>query len=127
METKRKAFILFILCIVWASIIFIGCTMPPKQLPKSSIPHIDKAAHFGFFFIQSVLLSFLFRYRSVKSYFHVILFSTLLAFIYGGFIEFLQNQFFNRTGDWYDLIADVIGGFFGAISPPLLHTYFKKN
>jgi VanZ family protein len=53
-----------------------------------------------------------------------------MAFVYGGLIEILQNNFFNRTGDLYDLIADISGGFTGAmIYPTILRLYdmiFKK-
>jgi VanZ family protein len=38
--------------------------------------------------------------------------------VYGGLIEVLQSNFFNRAGELYDLIADVAGGFVGAIIYP---------
>ena len=115
MKTRTKTYILLILCIIWTILIFVLCTMPQNSLPKIKILHIDKAAHFGFFFIQSVLISLLMRSRTKRSFFQIIVLSTLQAFIYGGLIEILQNEFFNRTGDWYDLLADTLGGFCGAI------------
>ena len=118
METRRKVYILLILSIVWATIIFVGCTMPSKAIPKLSIPYIDKVAHFVFFFVQSILLSLLFYFKTRRRYFQIILFCTLVAFVYGGVIEILQNNFFDRTGDIYDLIADALGGLSGAICYP---------
>ena len=113
-----------ILCIAWTILIFVLCTIPPSNIPKIKIANIDKAAHFGFFFIQSVLLSLLLRFWLGKRKVQIIFFSTLQAFIYGGLIEFLQDRFFNRTGDLYDLIADVLGGFFGAL---IIASAYKKK
>ena len=50
-----------------------------------------------------------------------------MAFIYGGIIEILQSKFFNRSGDYYDLIADILGGFFGAIIYPTVLRLFKTK
>ena len=118
MKKRKKASILLILTVVWAIIIFILCTLPPSEIKKTGIHHIDKAAHFGIFFIQSILLSLLLRFRTKKSFFHIIIFCTLLAFVYGGIIEILQTKYFNRSGEIYDLIADVTGGFLGSIIYP---------
>ncbi|MDR0698944.1 MAG: VanZ family protein [Tannerella sp.] len=85
---------------------------------------MDKVFHFGVFFVQSLLLSLLFNFRTKNSYFQIILLSTLLAFIYGGLIEIMQSKFFNRTGSLFDLTADVVGGFIGAlIYPAALRLY----
>lgn len=124
MKKRNKAYMLLILSIVWSILIFVLCTLPPRYIPKLQILHIDKVAHFGFFFVQSVLLSLLFHYKLRNRYFQIIFFSTLLAFLYGGIIEILQYEFFNRTGDWYDLLADVLGGFAGALSCTL---FFKMK
>ncbi|MDR0573077.1 MAG: VanZ family protein [Tannerella sp.] len=126
---KKKTYILLTLSIAWAMLIFVFCTMPQNNLPGLKIPYIDKAAHFGFFFVQSILLSLLFNFQTGKSYFHIILLSTLLAFVYGGLIEILQNEFFDRTGDFYDLTADILGGFTGAIIAPAIRHFnmiFRK-
>jgi len=130
MKGQRKVYILLALCVLWSIIIFIGCTLPPNQLPKwrfLQIPHIDKAAHFGFFFVQSVLLSLVFHFKTYKKTFLVILFSTLLAFVYGGAIELMQSAYFHRTADMYDLLADVLGGFTGATIYPFLSKLSGKS
>jgi VanZ family protein len=93
--------------------------MPSDNIPKMRIPYADKVFHFGVFFVQSVLLSLLFGFRTKNSYFQIILLSTLLTFIYGGLIEILQSKFFNRTGELFDLIADIAGGFVGAMIYPV--------
>ena len=88
---------------------------------------MDKAAHFGFFFVQSVLLSLLLHYKTGKSYLQIVILSTLQAFVYGGIIELLQSELFDRTGDFYDLIADVLGGLAGALSYPAFIRLFRRN
>ena len=124
MGSSGKTYVLLILSIVWALFIFYFCTMPPDKIPGLRIPHMDKMVHFVFFFVQSALCSLLFNFRTRKSYLQIILLSTLLAFMYGGLIEILQSRFFNRTGDLYDLMADILGGFTGAIIyPAVLRIY----
>lgn len=130
MEVKKKTYILLILSIAWALLIFVLCTMPSSGLPQIKIPHIDKVVHFSFFFVQSVLISLLFNFQTRKSYVQIILLSTLLAFAYGGLIEILQGKFFGRSGDVYDLVADILGGFFGAMFYPtvlrLINITFRR-
>jgi VanZ family protein len=120
MEKRKTVFFLISLCIIWAILIFVLCTMPQSGLPKFKIRHIDKIAHFGFFFVQSIFFSLLLHIRTTKTYLQIILLSALLAFVYGGTIEILQNNFFNRTGEIVDIIADVLGGFFGAMIYPAI-------
>jgi VanZ family protein len=126
MKNNRKTRILLILSIAWALLIFYFCTASPDRIPRWQIPHLDKVAHAGFFFVQSVFLSLLFNFQTKKSYFQIILLSTLVAFLYGGLIEVLQSRFFNRTGDLYDLTADVLGGFAGAMTYPTLLRIYRK-
>ena len=127
MEKRKKTIILLILSIVWSILIFVLCTMPANDLPKYRILYMDKIAHFGFFFVQSVLLSLLLRYRTKRSYLDIIILSTFQAFLYGGVIEFLQNEFFNRTGDLYYLMADTLGWLLGAVTYPGFFRLFNKR
>ena len=131
MKNRNRTYILLAGSIVWAIVIFIFCTMPSGHIPRMRIPHLDKIVHFGFFFIQSLWLSLFFNFQTKSSYFRIIRLSTLSAFVYGGVIELLQDSIFHRTGDLYDLIADILGGFAGAMAYPaalrLYDAIFKKN
>ena len=127
MGKRKKTYILLVFCIVWAVLTFVLCTMSSNNFPKVKIINLDKIAHFGIFFVQSVLLSLLFNFQTRKSYFQIILLSTLMAFAYGGLIEILQSNIFNRSGDIYDLIADILGGFFGAIAFPTILRFFRMT
>ena len=115
MKTNSKVYLLLILNIVWMLFIFVLCTLPASNYPKIKIAHLDKVVHFGFFFVQSILLCLLFHYKTNKHYFQIILLSTLFVLVYGGIIEIVQSQFFNRSGEMADLIADVLGGLFGGL------------
>jgi VanZ family protein len=131
MENRKKIYVLLAGSVAWAVIIFVFCAMPSDSIPRVRIPGMDKIFHFGVFFVQSVLLSLMFNFQAGNRYFRIILLSTLLAFAYGGLIEILQSKFFNRTGDLYDLMADIAGGFAGAMAyPAILKLYgliFRKN
>ncbi|MDR2148073.1 MAG: VanZ family protein [Tannerella sp.] len=121
----KKTYLLLFLSIVWAAVIFYLCTMPTNQIPKFEFRLMDKLAHFGIFFILSVLLSLLFNFQTRKSYFVIILLSMLIMAVYGGLIEILQDRFFNRQGDFYDFIADMAGGFVGALFFPTFIRLFN--
>ena len=120
MEHKRRVYVLLLMSVVWAILIFVVCMMPSGRVPKVGIPYMDKVFHFGVFFVQSVLLSLLPNIRTKSGYFRIILLSTLPAFVYGGLIEILQSRYFGRTGEWGDLIADVAGGLAGAMAYPAM-------
>jgi len=54
----------------------------------------------------------------------ILIISLLLIGIYGGAIEFLQqNYFVNRSGDYMDLLADILGG----ITAIILYPWLKKQ
>lgn len=110
--------------ILWAIVIFILCSIPGDDLPKTSIiiiPHFDKIVHFGMFFIMGI---FLFAELRIQTNLKRITITGIVLFliaVYGGFIEYLQqNYFINRSGDYWDLTADVLGGIFAIIIYPWL-------
>jgi VanZ family protein len=120
MNKKKYTYILLLLSIVWAVLIFVLCTIPSNGSPKFKIPNIDKIVHFGFFFVQSILLCLFLNFQTKYSFIKIVFISTILIFLYGGLIEIFQQEFFFRTCDIYDLIADVSGGFSGAIIYPVV-------
>lgn len=104
---------IFILAnILWVVIIFILCAMPSDDIPDPhwNIPHLDKVVHFGMYFVLSILLIFPLEEYSCLKLSRIYLIAILVALIYGGGIEILQANFFNRSGDVWDLVADVSGG-----------------
>lgn len=121
---KRK---LFWRNIIWAIIIFILCSIPGNDLPKTSaihIPHFDKLVHFGMFFIMGIFLMAELSFQTKLKKSLIILIIVFLVAVYGGAIEYLQqNYFINRSGDYMDLAADILGG----IVAILLYPWIKKQ
>lgn len=108
-------FLRFWKTILWATIVFIISSFPGNKVdrvPFLDIPHIDKVIHAGMYFILS--FSFLFEinknsfYQSLKLRLSVIV--IILAVSYGIILEILQSFLFvNRSGDFYDFLANSIG------------------
>jgi VanZ family protein len=91
--------------IFWTALIFILCTIPSESLPSGQ-PN-DKISHFMAF------AGFTFFWFFHSSKYWLIIF---IATIYGIVIEFWQGnlpQDFHRSFDWYDALADSIGGIIG--------------
>ena len=123
MDKKKVKRALWVLCVVWAAVIFIGCVLPSNVLPSVKFMSADKVAHFCFFFVLCVLLGLLLCFKTKQNHVQIVLLVTLSAFLYGGIIELLQSELFDRTRDLYDLIADVAGGFVGG----LCYRWFAKR
>nr|WP_320117722.1 VanZ family protein [uncultured Marinifilum sp.] len=100
--------------IIWAIIIFILCSVPGDDLPKTSafeIPYFDKIVHFGMFFVMGIFLLAELSFQTRLKRKSRIIVSLLVIAFYGAIIEYLQQNFFvNRSGDYADLAADIIGG-----------------
>lgn len=104
--------------ILWCLVIFVLCTLPGEKLPDDSlhIPHIDKMVHFFMFFIMSIFLCAELKYQTSFSFKKIMLTSIVLVALYGAFIELIQNFVFTyRSGDYYDLLFDILGGIVGAL------------
>lgn len=125
---KSEKFIGIIL-LLWAVCIFILCTIPaPKVESDIMIPHIDKIVHCGLFFFFSFLASaFLEQQRNIPSKILKIVLVILILGSYGGIIEWLQNNYFNRSADFWDWIADMVGVALGLLFFNPLYPYFNKT
>lgn len=117
--------ILWLRLLFWTIFIFVLCIVPiPKSNGVKLVPHLDKVAHFGLFFLFSAFAYGWLREsnkRFSKSMSVCII--LLLTAIYGGLIEWLQGAYFARSADVWDWVADVVGGILGIICYPLLHKW----
>ena len=89
--------------ILWTVLIFVLCTLPSEHLPKNN----DKTNHLLAF------AGFTFFWLFHASRYWLIL---LIAVVYGIGIEFWQATLpasFHRGFEWYDALADSIGGVMG--------------
>ncbi len=94
------------IAILWTVLIFILCTLPSENIPLPSSLS-DKSNHL----IAFAGFTFFWLYQSSKYW--LIL---LITVLYGIGIEFWQAilpEFFHRGFDWYDALADGIGGIIG--------------
>lgn len=92
--------------ILWTILIFILCTIPSKDIPLPSSLN-DKSKHFIAF------AGFTFFWLFQSSRYWLIL---IIAVLYGIGIEFWQAalpESFHRGFEWYDALADSIGGVVG--------------
>ncbi len=109
--------------LLWILFIFILCSIPvPATNTPKLIPHLDKLAHWGlFFFLGAFLYSYIKKFDCCP-------FVITLLFIafYGGIIEWLQETYFSRTADFWDWVADVVGGITGILLYPFLYKMRRK-
>jgi len=100
----------FFLAITWTIVIFIGCSLPGKEIPKLGLfAHVDKVIHFSFFIVFFLLWSI-----RVKGNFRTNLCIFLIAIAYGFGLEFYQLHFVaGRSFDVWDGIADTAGALVG--------------
>lgn len=102
----------FIIVFLGVSALFF--TQNPPSGPQ--IPHLDKAIHFGLFFILAASMHYAFRLHWI--------WSMLLLTGYGIAIELIQQQLPTRGADFWDVVADVAGA---ATFYLLLALYKKKR
>ncbi len=101
--------------IIYCMLIFIQSSYPsPRQLP--AFPYSDKLMHFGAYAVMAGLCSRALRvtrlsWRPIR----ILLFSALFAALYGVGDEIHQFFVTSRTADRMDVLADLLGGTFGAV------------
>ncbi len=107
--------------ILWALLIFVVCGIPGEDIPKISFLetiHFDKFVHLALFFVLVLLTARGFNLQStfLKLQQHPRFAAFIISIIYGGFIEILQETFFEqRSGDILDFMADSIGATLGLL------------
>ncbi|MDR0981912.1 MAG: VanZ family protein [Culturomica sp.] len=124
---KKITVILLTRNILWAIVIFVLTTVPARDVPQISlIPHFDKIVHFGMFFVMALLLCNEFEYQTKWRQSVIYVTAVAVAFIYGGVLEILQEHYFKRSGDIYDLIADFLGAIVGCLAYPIAKNIKNK-
>ncbi len=122
----KKTAVLWAWNIAWAIVILILCALPKQDIPDPNldIPYLDKVIHFGMFFIMALLLCRGIEYRSSFNLKKTLPVVVIIVSIYGGLIELMQHYFFHRSGDVWDLFADVLGAIAGCLSYPTVKQVF---
>ncbi len=105
------------LAIAWTILIFVGCSLPGRDIPAVSVfDHFDKVVHFTFFFTFAVLWLIVFPLSDVSNRRRSFFIIVALSFIYGFALEWYQINFVSgRAWDVWDGVADGVGGIVGAL------------
>jgi VanZ family protein len=100
---SRKIWML--LAIAWSILVFVGCSLPGRELPKVDLlDNVDKIVHFVFFFCLVLCTNFA---GYCKTFFAAL----LLCLLYGFGLEWYQLYFVaGRSFDVWDGVADTLGG-----------------
>jgi len=114
--------------LLWFAVLWTFSSFPGPGGYAPPIGHLDKVAHFGYFFGGGGLLSaWLFRLRPDRPRWTVILSITILALaLIGGLDEWHQTFTPGRSGnDPFDWLADVLGAAAGGFTFKRLHRRLK--
>ena len=126
----RSGYLYFIgLNLLWAAVIFVLCVMPQEDIPDPGfqIPYMDKIVHFGMYFIASLLMAYPLERYCHWNLSEIGVLAVTFACLFGGMIEIVQARYFARSGDWYDLLADVVGGAAGCLAYPVVKRFFLQS
>lgn len=101
----------FFLALTYTVFVFVISLIKINKSISVSISNVDKLVHVGIYFLFTVVWFIYFVKKDAKSLFYKgVLKASVLAFVTGIIIEFLQNLNPNaRSGDVKDVIANVIG------------------
>jgi len=93
------------------ALIFYLSSIPGKDIPRISIPHIDKAVHFAEFLVLGFLLmkALLALGRGNINLAKAVILSIIIASTYAFIGEWHQGFISGRMPDIFDFIADFIG------------------
>ncbi len=115
----------YIWALLWAIIVLVLCSMPVEGTEKIPVfEGIDKLVHTGFFFVFTVLLytGAIHHHPERRPGFTVSFVIIFVSLLLAALTELLQWKFFTyRSGDLWDLFADVVGSGMAVFAYLLLH------
>lgn len=129
LESHRRKFLYVPLLSYWL-LIFILTSIPGRSLPKDFLILSDKIKHFGAYLVLSFLLNFAFHLQSKYSVLrkYSVVYTLLVISFYGLFDEIHQIFIPGRYFEWFDFLADLIGGIAGvAISQWIIFAGLRNN
>lgn len=114
--------------IAWATLIFILLVMPADQnLSKRWMPeYTDKIVHFILFGGMTLLLVRMQEHflKVKKAYIYFIAF--IITVIFGTAMEFIQERYFSRSCERYDILADALGAIAACFFYPFIKAVIHK-
>lgn len=101
---------------LWTFLILVACTWPGKDLPDGPVTYFDKIVHVGMFAGWTLLWTLLKPRQSGLV--------AAVGILFGVFIEFYQQMLpFDRSFDWWDIVADAGGVLLGYLLFVLVNKY----
>ena len=104
-------------------IFYLTCLVNVDSIPGGeSILQFDKIAHFGMFFVFSAVIyhDYYRMHQGRPNLYKWVLFGLVIPVIYGGLIEIAQENFFSRSGELLDFVADA----FGSLSATVIALFY---
>jgi VanZ family protein len=101
-----------ILLFLWVILITILSISPADQLSSGffNIKHLDKLAHFMFYFVFAILLFRILKDYMSQSQTSLVLIAALIPIVYSGGIELFQEYLTTtREADFWDFLMNIIG------------------
>lgn len=95
--------------IAWAAFIGVATFMPADDLPSTTIPMADKAAHFALFAILALLLFRAINHQRIWTIKAAAIIAFVLTVLYAAADEWFQGHVESRTPEFADWVADTIG------------------
>lgn len=101
-------------------LIFIACVWPGKKMPEGPIIGFDKLVHVAMFITFAVFWLHIYPKRTLMI--------ITIGFLYGFGLEICQQLMpFDRTFDWWDVLADTVGLLMGyGIKALILDRYLQR-
>jgi VanZ family protein len=92
-------------------IIYMANTAPRSEffVFLRGIPYLDKIAHGVLFGVMAMLLNYSLNFRSLKAWRLDMQIGAMIVLVFAGLEELSQTFNPNRTLDWGDVLADVVG------------------
>ena len=118
-----KSFKYFVPVLIWLLLITIISGYPGNYVPKIPVWQFDKLVHSVIYFVLSICLIYAYylQYSKPKTRLKTQVVIILFGIFYGGFMEIMQHYIFiNRSGNWYDFIANAIGAILGVFIYPFV-------
>jgi VanZ family protein len=107
--------ILFLVALLWTGIVAFFCLIKSSTIPLINIPFFDKFVHAFFHFVFAIVWFFYFKtINRANALVKSIVSSVLLSFVFGVFIEIMQQNYTTtRHADILDVVFNVIGSLIG--------------
>lgn len=115
--------------LLFVAAIFTVCLIPVPETPLSDVRFVDKWTHtLMYFSLGIVFWTEFYRCRSTMGGMRLFVVAVILPIAMGGLIEVMQATLtVNRSGEWADFAADVVGVAFGAAAGRYVMGRLFKN